>query len=212
MWLIITMSLKAWNSYEHICMKTCLYVQAWKTVVRVCVCVSMELCSSCEALCWNIAACGIHKSRIIYNTPMPQMITLPVLLITVFYIWSHSVSLFVFCCPSAVFPVFLHVSMSSALPIGLWFMNSILVCHYYLQKGALMDQYVESVTRRIAPHPQISWIFFWQPVACRSSDFDDPRWNIKMLQGLGLGLVLGYFNLEVHHFFWQRSSHKFNVS
>lgn len=89
---------------------------------------------------------------------------------------------FVFCSASAVFSASLHASMSAALPTGFWFMNPILVCHYRLQKGALMDQYVESVSRRIALCPQISWIFFWQPVACSISDLDDTRWCIKLLQ------------------------------
>lgn len=102
-----------------------------------------------------------------------KVITLPVLLITVLCIWIHSACPFVFCSPSAVFSMSLHASMSAALPSGFWFMNPILVCRYCLQKGALMDQYVESVTRRIASCPQTSWIFFWQPMPCSISDLDD---------------------------------------
>lgn len=70
------------------------------------------------------------------------------------------------------FPKSQHASMSATLPTGFWFMNPILVCHYCLQKGALMDQYVESVTMRIASCPQTSWIFLWQPVACSTSALD----------------------------------------
>lgn len=76
---------------------------------------------------------------------------------------------------SSVFSLSLHASMSVALPTGSWFMNPIQVCHYCLQKGALMDQYVESVSRRIASCPQTSWIFFWQPVACSISEL--MKWN-----------------------------------
>lgn len=145
---------------KHVCM-------------RVYVFVIVELCSSYEALCRYAAAFGIHRSWIIYPTPMLHILVLPALLITVFFIWSHSTCLFVFCSPSAVFSMSPHASMSAALPTGFWFMNPILVCHYCLQKGALMDQYVESVTRRITSYPQTSWIFFWQPVACSISDLDD---------------------------------------
>ncbi len=73
-----------------------------------------------------------------------------------------------------------HASMSATLPAAFWFMNPILVCHYCLQKGALMDQYVESVTERIASCPQTSWIFFWQPVACSISDLDDALEDDKL--------------------------------
>lgn len=103
--------------------------------------------------------------------------------------------LILFCSPSAVFSVSLHASMSATLPAGFWFMNPILLCHYCLQKEALMGQYVASGTVRIASFTLISWIFFWQPVACRSSRLSGTKWNITSVLE-----ILGYFIFSEDHF------------
>ncbi len=134
--------------------------------------VSVELWDWREALRRYIAAFGVHEYQIIYPTPMLQVITLFYSSLPSAYEVIQHVPLS-FALPLLCVSMSLHASMSAALPTGVWFMNPILVCHYCLQKGALMDQYVESVTRRIASCPQTSWIFFWQPVACSISDLDD---------------------------------------
>lgn len=118
----------------------CLHVQVWKTVA------SMHLYvfpsgSSAAHPSFNVEIFqpSAFKSPELY-TPhqMLRIILLPVLLITVFCLWSHWTCPFVFCSHSAVLSMSQHASMSAALPTGSWFMNPILVCHYCLQKGALM--------------------------------------------------------------------------
>lgn len=111
-----------------------------------------------------------------------------------------------FALPLLCFSMSQHASMSAALPTGFWFMNPILVCHYHLQKGALMDQYVESVTRRIVSCPQTSWIFFWQPVACGISDSDDILEDDTLKCYKTVWVIL--FQREIHFF----GSYKSDVS
>ena len=162
-----------------------------QTCMNVCVCVCVSV--------WNYAAhvrhyVNILQPQVIRNpgfcTPQPWYKLLLFLydssLSSAYEVIQHvplSFALPLLCCA-----VSLHASMSAALPTGVWFMNSILVCHYCLQKGALMGQYVDS--RRIASCPQTSWIFFWQPVARSISDLDNTRWCIKIIQEISAYFIL----------------------
>lgn len=142
---------------------------------RVCVCV--RACSAHLRYYVNTLQLSAFRYPGLYTRHLWYKLLhfFPARLVTVFCVWSHSECPFAFCSPFccvSLCPLHASVSAAAALPPGFWFMISILVCHYRLQKGALMGQYVESVTRRIALCPQTSWIFLWQPVACSVADLD----------------------------------------
>lgn len=115
------------------------------------------------------------------------------LLITVFCLWSHWACLFVFCSHSAVFSMSQHVSMSAALPTGVWFMNPILVCHYWLQKGALM------LNLSPGESPHVTNVMSILLTTCGQQHLRfrwyKTRWYIKMLHE-----ILGYLIFLPDHF------------
>lgn len=142
-----------------------LFVWEMVACMNLYVFVSVKLCSSCEALWKNIAAFGIQELQTIYPAPMFQIIVLPVLLITVFCLWSHCTCPFVFCSHSAVFSMSQHASMSATFPTGFWFMNPIWVCHYSLQRGALMLNLSRGELPHVHKHHEYSSDNLWPAVS-----------------------------------------------
>lgn len=155
-------------------MSVCLFVHAGMENLWLGAHDGVELWCSCEDLCKYNAAFSTEQSWVYIprncDTSYYSFCTTHHCLL---HMKSFSVSLCLLlslCCVFNV-PACINVSLPPYRLLIYEFYR--LVCHYCLQKGALMDQYVESVTRRIASCPQTSWIFFWQPVACSISDLDD---------------------------------------